>query len=58
MSRKEARAAERLTVEAARMRVLDGSEPTEQIAQAVGFHDGEDAPRVRESARPAAASDP
>lgn len=36
-----ARAVERLRVEAARMRLQDGLEPIEQIAQAVGFYDPE-----------------
>lgn len=36
-----ARAVERLRVEAARMRLQDGSEPVEQIARAVGFTDPE-----------------
>lgn len=36
-----ARAIERLRVEAARTRLQDGSEPIEQIARAVGFHDPE-----------------
>ena len=36
-----ARAVERLRVEAARIRLQDGSEPVEQIAQAVGFTDPE-----------------
>lgn len=36
-----ARAIERLRVEAARMRLQDGSEPVEQIARAVGFGDPE-----------------
>jgi transcriptional regulator GlxA family with amidase domain len=36
-----AKAVERLRVEAARMRLQDGSEPVEQIALAVGFTDPE-----------------
>lgn len=36
-----AKAVERLRTEAARMRLQDGSEPVEQIAQAVGFSDPE-----------------
>lgn len=36
-----AKAVERLRVEAARMRLQDGSEPVEQIARAVGFNDPE-----------------
>jgi transcriptional regulator GlxA family with amidase domain len=36
-----AKAVERLRVEAARLRLQDGSEPIEQIAQAVGFTDPE-----------------
>lgn len=36
-----AKAIERLRVEAAYRRLLDGSEPVEQIARAVGFHDPE-----------------
>jgi transcriptional regulator GlxA family with amidase domain len=34
-----AKAVERLRVEAARMRLLDGAEPVEQIARAVGLND-------------------
>ena len=36
-----AKAVERLRVEAARLRLQDGSEPVEQVARAVGFHDPE-----------------